>query len=89
MSRVGLYDEMVEHSPNLWIIHEDGLVTAGRTRPTRDELVEAFMSIPEYTMHRKTNGDPGYHVVSGPTYRNRQDAERAVTAYCLPEEKAA
>lgn len=85
MSERSLYDQALEHSSHVWCVWPDGIVTNGRTRPTRDELIESLMRVPEYTVRR----DPATEmcVRSGPTYWTREKAEQAVGGHGRSEGK--
>lgn len=84
--RRGMYDAMVRHSSNLWTVWPDGLVSHGTARPTRDELIEGFMSIPVLTVTRDANGK---RVRSERMYATRAQAERAAAPYAPSETEAA
>lgn len=81
MSKFGHYEQMVSFSEHLWIIHEDGLVTEGRTLPTREELIDGYMLIPRVEYRRRTDGKPGYEQVGEATHATREEAEYAVAAF--------
>jgi hypothetical protein len=83
------YLEMVEQAHqngNLWCVWSDGLVTNGRTRPTREELIRDAMSIPVYVCGRDASGAA---VMTGPTYWDLEKATRAVGSYGIEREERA
>lgn len=56
----------------IYYVHADGLVTVGKTRPSRESLIADAMSIPTYTF---TKAGP-----TGPTFWSTEKATRCVDA---------
>jgi len=72
------YLVMCEHAHengHLWCVWPDGVVTSGRSRPSREQRIKDYMSIPIYVCSRN---EAGHAVHTGPTYATREEAERAV-----------
>lgn len=73
------YSEMVKQAHeggHLWVVWSDGLVSNGRTRPTREQLIAGNMSIPE-TVCRRVDGRWVYEPT---TYWTREQSTLAVDA---------
>jgi hypothetical protein len=83
------YAEMVEQAHqngHLWVVWSDGLVTNGRTRPTREELIQDAMSIPVYVCGRDASGAA---VMTGPEFWTREKAEFSIGDYGIEREERA
>ena len=80
-ARMSLYHQMLRHShDHAYYLWPDGLVTPGTSRPTREELIRDFMSIPCRVARRRTNG-PGHDQSEDVTYASLEEAERAVSRF--------
>jgi hypothetical protein len=85
--RVSLYHQMLRHShDHPYYIWSDGLVTPGTERPTREELIQDFMSIPCRVPTLRKDG-LGYEHLGEVTYATREEAERAVSGFAAEPER--
>jgi hypothetical protein len=85
--RVGydMFAEMVQHSAALWTVNSPSCVSQSRVLPSREQIIEDFMSIPTYTPQIIN----GYSVLGEPQYPTRAEAERAVGNDGRRDEEAA
>jgi hypothetical protein len=85
--RVGydMFSEMVANSSHLWTVNSPSRVSQSRVLPSREQMIEDYMSIPTYTPQIIN----GHSVLGEPCYPSRAEAERAVGHDGRPEEAAA
>jgi hypothetical protein len=81
-----LYRDMCLHSSALWYVHPCGVVSQSRILPSREQLIQAYMSIPTFFARID---ERGYSVMGEPHYPTREEAERSVGNYKMDEEQAA
>jgi hypothetical protein len=79
------FSDMMAHTERPWYVLGPGLVSPTKTLPSREQMIEDYMSIGTYTPQIIN----GHSVMGEPCYPSRAEAERAVGHDGRPEEAAA